>query len=139
MRLVLAPVFVWVLLLSACNPNSIEDFRYEGEAKSHALAAELRKIHTREQLLKAAPLLKKRFNSLVDLMIEARAFQQKHPEETAGDFDLDQHPASDALREELERIYHLEGGKEAIEQAQREALLRLDAFERKLAKKLSPN
>jgi hypothetical protein len=128
-------LIVLLLLLGACSPNSLEDFRYEGEAKSRALASDLKKIHTREELLKAVPVLKKRFNSLVDLMIEALEFQQAHPEEAEMDADIRGHAASDALRVELERIYALEGGRQVIENAEREALLRLDAFERKLAQR----
>ena len=123
---------VFLLLFCGCGPSSSEDFRREGEAISRLIARDLKKLKSREELVQAEPLLKKRFSDLVDLMIEARKFQQKHPEEIALE-DLE-HEVSDDFLVELKRIYHLEGGREIIENCQREALIRLDSFEHKLAK-----
>ena len=64
-------------------------------------------------------------------MIEARKFQEEEPFEP----DTTNTLVSDMLKEELKRIYKLEGGREVIEKAQKEALIRLDAFERSLKKK----
>jgi hypothetical protein len=113
----------------------MEDFRQEGEAHSRALTKDLKAIQAREDLPKIMPKLKKRFNDLIDLMITARTYQQKHPEEEIMESPFASEPASFLLLEELQRVYALEGGREAIENAQREALIRLDAFERNLAKK----
>ena len=95
---------------------------------------ELQKIHNREDLAKSAPLLKLKFDRLVDLMIEARKTQQDHPEECVFDFDHSIYSSSEAVKEQLKRVYRIEGGKDVIEKAQREALIRLDAFERILKK-----
>ncbi len=122
-----------VLLFFGCNPSNLEDFQHEGASKLRLLLLSLQTIETREELSEKEPLLKKRFEDLANLIIEAREFQEKHPEEELfflkGNEELNQ-----ALFSEYLRLYHLEGGKEIMERAQREALLRLDAFERILHK-----
>ena len=121
-----------LLFFCGCGPSTSEDFRRQGEALSRLMSDDLRSVKSREELVQITPLLKKRFSDLVDLMIEARKFQQKHPDEmVAEDFE---HEMSDEFLVELKRIYRLEGGREIIENCQREALIRLDSFEHKLAK-----
>jgi len=116
-----------LLLLVGCSPTSKEDFQYEGEAICRQLVEELKKVQSREELIKAAPKLKGRFNELVDLMIEARVYEQQHEEE----FDVipQASETSQQLLTELKRVYQLEAGRETIEKAQKEALLKLDAYE----------
>jgi hypothetical protein len=120
-----------LVLLGGCAPDSLEDFRHEGEALLRALTEELQHVQTREELLEAAPKLRSHFAQLADLMIQARQYQQKHPEEDLPEGDA---ACSAALYAELVRIYRIEGGREIVEKAQRESLLRLDAFELALAK-----
>ncbi len=123
---------VALFLLCGCSPNSPEEFQQEGEACCRLLITDLQKIENREQLLLAAPVLKKHFEGLIDLMIEAREFQQKKGARDA----LESENSTDLILEnELRRIYTIEGGREVIERAQQEALVRLDAYERGLAKK----
>jgi len=124
-----------LLLLCCCSPNSSNEFEREGEAKCRALALVLAKIENREQLLRTEPVIKKHFESLIDLMIEARQFQQKHPDDASSDVALLENPADLILEEHLRRIYAIEGGREVIERSQHEALVRLDAYERTVAKK----
>ena len=78
------------------------------------------------------PQLKEHFESLINLMIQAREFEQKHLEAENG---LEEEGSSARLEEELRRVYGIEGGREIIEKSQHEALFRLDAYERALAKK----
>ena len=127
-------VFWLLLIVSACSPSSMSDFRHEGEARARAIAEQLGQIETREQLLQAEPQLKKHFEALVDLMIEAREFQDKHMEEVAVE-PFSEERADHALEEELRRVYTIEGAREVIERAQQEALVRLDAYERTRLKK----
>ncbi len=134
MRRTIVSVGVFVLLCG-CSPNSSEEFHREGEARSRALVLVLEKIENREQLLQAAPQLKKHFESLVSLMIEAREFQQKHLDDVAVEGVFDEGSDDIRLEAELRRIYAIEGGREVIERTQHEALAQLDAYERSLAKK----
>lgn len=126
-------IVICLVLLWGCSPNSLEDFHHEGQALVKNLIEELKAIQNREQLQKELPGLKSQFEELVDLMIAARKYQESHPEEEIFDYAS----FDDELLEEIKRIYKIEKGKELIEQAQREALLRLDAFHRTIAKRKS--
>lgn len=125
-----ALVIFITLLAAACSPSSLDDFKKEGEAVSKSLVVILQKIETREDLTNASPKLKKKFEELVDLMIAARKYQILHPEEESFNILEYELPSNEDLITELKRIYSIEGGREIIEDTQREALLRLDAFEK---------
>ena len=115
---------VVALLLASCGPTSLEDFRKEGEAICRSLVHDLQKIQSREELVRAAPHLKKRFSQLVGSIIEARLYQRESSEESS--FEPN---AFDALLLfELKRIYAIEGAREIMESVEREALIRLDGF-----------
>lgn len=129
-------IFFTLLLLAAlygCSPSSSEDFQREGEALSRTLIKHLEAIESQEELLRAEPVLKKDFEAYVDLIQQAREYQLKHADEivleASSDFSV-----SGELKEEMRRIFAIEGGREIIERAQQEALVRLDAFERTQAK-----
>lgn len=130
----LGVLFVSFLFFASCSPSSSTDFHQEGEALCRLLISELQMIHTREDVMKAEEHLKKIFNSLVDLMIEARQFYQKFPEEALSEPTLDEEAWNQELHRELARVYAIEGGREGIEKAEREALIRLDGFKKMLAK-----
>ena len=128
----------WLFLMMwGCSPNSSEDFRHEGEARCRKIVTLLEKVENREQLLRAEPDLKKQFEALTDLMIEARKFQIEHLDDASSEILYEGNLAEAALEEELRRIYALEGGREIIERAQQEALVRLDAYERNISKRRS--
>lgn len=116
-----------ILLISSCAPSSYEDFRHEGEACARALVKDLRQIESYDDLLTMQPVVKKHFEKLVDLMIEARQFQLKNPDLELIDIE---ETYSYLLKEELKRVCQMEGGKEILEKMQHEALVRLDAYER---------
>lgn len=120
-----------ITLLVGCSPSSLEDFHCEGAAWCRALCKDLSRIESREELAKIEPHLKKRFEDLVALMVEARQFQMKNREECLIDFAQMDHPDALALKDELIRIYSIEGGREVIERTQREAMIKLDAFMKK--------
>lgn len=126
-------LFCLASFLTGCSPGSLEDFQREGESRCRTLVLKLQQIETHEQLLRAESDLKKEFEKLVDLMIEAREFQLQNFDEDLP--EAIENPTSTALKEELRRIYTIEGGREMIERTQQEALVRLDAYER--ARKLS--
>lgn len=128
-------VLCFLLFLCSCSPNSSTEFRKEGEARCRSLIQDLGKIENREQLLSMELNLKKHFESLVNLMIQAREFQQKHLDDLETENTFEEESADIRLEEELRRIYGIEGGREIIERCQHEALFRLDAYERALTKK----
>lgn len=122
-----------LLVLIGCSPNSLDDFQREGEALCRSLVSDLKKVQTHEDLLKIEPNLKKKFHHLVDLITQAKLYHLKHPDEVP--IEAQDHFFSEQMQMELKRIYRIEGGRGIIERAQREALIDLDAFERKINKK----
>ena len=117
-------------VLYSCSPHSSEEFHKEGEVLCRSLVETLQAIDSSDQLLLAEPLLKNKFESLVSLMIEASRFQQKHPDDWGAETGIEPGFISISLKEQLHRIYLLEGGREVIERAQHESLVKLDAYER---------
>ena len=105
------------LLFSSCQPVSLADLRYEGEAQTRKLASELRAIENRGDLQRALPRLKKRFDRIAAVLIAARAFSSQERGEPSF--------ASEELFAELARLYEMPGGRELIESAQMEAIHRL--------------
>ncbi|HSX26798.1 MAG TPA: hypothetical protein VLE89_07320 [Chlamydiales bacterium] len=102
--------------VSGCAPSTLGDLRLEGEAETRKLAMELKAIDTKEELSRAVPRLKRRYNRLADLLLEARKFEEKGGEPSL---------ASEELFAELARLYEIPGGRELVESAQEEAVRRL--------------
>ena len=124
------------LVLLGCQPTSPEDFQAEGRSSMRSLIKELKAIESREDLALSEPRLKKQFEKLVDIIIQARLFQQKNPEMEAS-WDRLNISLNQILIDEMKRVYLIEGGRECVERAQREAMLRLDAKEKLLEKQQS--
>lgn len=119
-----------VALFVGCSPGSLKDFRHEGESTCRAIISDLQSIENREDLMRMEPILKRRFEKLATIIIEARQFQIAYPEEALSVQMPQENEISDTLKEELQRVYSIEGGKEIIERVEREAMLKLDAFEK---------
>jgi hypothetical protein len=104
----------------------------QGRAINQELLAELEAISDLEALLTQLPVLERRFNQLVDVMIEARRYQiRKKCTWQPNDEDR---KLSHQLARELARLYQIPGAKSLLEKSQESALLRLDAFENKVRK-----
>ncbi len=128
-------LFLLLSILFSCQPSSLEEFQFEGASRVRLLLKELKSIETREDLLLAEDSLKKHFEKIVNVIIQARLFQQKNIGVEVPVLQLGQ-TLSDSLLEEMKRVYALEGGRECIERAQREAMLKLDAKEKALGRSL---
>ena len=127
-------VFSIILILTSCGPSSLEDFKEEGLSISKSMTEELHQIHSRDDLVASSPRLKKLFGDLVDLIIAAYEFKDSHPEyHLEGVEKLISN--SQPLREEVSRIYRIEGARELLEKIQEESLNRLDAYERRRTKR----
>lgn len=124
-------LFLFCVACVSCGSHSIEDFREEGRATTLSLTQELRQVHSRTELVACSNRLKQLFNDLVDTMIAAH----EHHEREKTELSQEDHEVSDQLRAELNRIYRIEGAKEVIEKCQEAALHRLDAYEKRLAKR----
>ena len=121
--------FLTTSIFFACSPSSISEYRNEGEGRTRDLIAELENIYSREELVKASPRLKRLFEELVDLIVEAKIDQKERPELFYEDFAKKENRFNDKLRNELNRIYRIDGGRELVEKAQKNALHKLDSFE----------
>lgn len=119
-----------LFLFSGCSPHSSKEFQKEGERLCSDLIEILQVVESREQLLAQEKILQKKFASLVDLMVEARLWQEEHPDAEEWENSEMFNQASHLLRQELLRIYELEEGREIVERSEQEALVKLDAYER---------
>lgn len=119
------------LLVSSCSPNSSAEFIREGQARCEMFARDLEQIENRRQLLGSEEQLKMHFESLVSLMIQAKEFQRTHEDDISFEMDPLEWGQDIRLENELRRIYTVEGGREIVERAQHEALVRLDAYMRR--------
>jgi hypothetical protein len=113
-------------LFSACSYDSYEDFREEGHGVIRSLIKELEVIRSRDDVLSASPQLENLFLRLAQVMATAQQFEAQNPQLTMPGLSAKDHALSDQLRGELNRIYRLEGGKEAIEKCREPALKLLD-------------
>jgi hypothetical protein len=119
----------WIfVLISGCGPATVEETQASGSAVVSQLIEELREITSRHDLEQALPRLRRYFDRLTDLMLVL---------EDPSDVELSEkhHAQSELLKEELIRVYQLDGGRELIEKAQRESLKRLDAAEHRTLKR----
>ncbi len=114
-------VFVALILLLGCAPSSYEGFYREGEALALAMAKDLEKVETLEDLRNMDGRLKKKFDKLTDLMIAFERYRKgsltQRPIRSSG--------ASDRLEQQVMRIYAIEGGKEAFEAIAQESLQKI--------------
>lgn len=103
-------------LLASCGPSTLADVRYEGEAQTKKLAAELQMVENKEDLQRAVPQLKKRFNKIAELIAIAKTLPKEEMEPSF---------ASEQLFAELARLYEIPGCKELIETAQTDAVRKI--------------
>ncbi len=125
-RWLLVGVFLFCV---GCSPSSIEEFQFEGEDVAKGLLKELGRVYSLSDLKKEGPKLKKEYEHLARLMIAAKKYQNRHPnDEVSGLIGFE---VSEALKKEFMRIYQLGGCSEVMEELQRESLHKLDLFHRR--------
>ena len=112
------------LILMACTPSNVLDCQYQAQGVIKSLTLELSHIHSKEDLIEKMPLLKKKMDYLVELMIQIKKLQDEKGEEITYPDPV----IGEALMEEMKRIYYIEGARKLIEEIQRKPLLKLDAF-----------
>lgn len=104
-----------LFLFSACSYDSYEDFREEGNGIVRSLVKELKKVNSRDDLPVVSSHLERLFLRLSQLMIAAQQFEAQNPQLAVPGLSAKDRALSDQLRGELNRIYRLEGSKDAIE------------------------
>ncbi len=121
---------VFLVFFVSCSPGSIKEYQIEGEDIAKNMIKILERVESVNDLERDSLKLKKEIAALVKIMIEAKKYQNSHPEEEVREpinFEV-----SEALKKEFMRIYQLEGCQDAMEALQRESLHKLDLYHRKL-------
>jgi hypothetical protein len=130
-RIKIAIQIAFCLLGCACSSSSYEDFQDEGKKITESIASQLSSIHSKEQLLLASPSLTLKFNQLVDVMIAASEYREAHLHIDPIELNDSERENSILLKEQLKKIYAIDGGPELIEKCQEEGLNRLNTYENK--------
>lgn len=105
----------------------------KGERVTARLVYQLQRCRDTQSLVKNQKKLQSLFDELVTVMIAFREYHHKQGQ--SGDLKKKNNRYSHALKAQLTRIYHLEGGPRIIEKAQSYALRRLDSYENRLKKR----
>lgn len=124
-------------LCAGCKSQSPEEYREEGRKHTRTLIENLKSIHSRQELLKAQPILKKQFSEIAALLIEAQEFYSQHPDAEQLPLSQQDQLLNAELRKELERLYGIEEGREMIEKSQEEALDLLNTYDKRFSKRTS--
>lgn len=124
-------IFFTIFLIfsfSSCSLSTSADYQSDACVQIKKLTKDLKAVKDPIELQKKAKVIKKDFNKLTSLIISYRTYLEKNGEdEIAIDGSLEK--ASKELKVQLERIYNLDGGREVIEKAQKEAYIKLSLFE----------
>ncbi len=117
----------WVIclvgvLLCACSPSSMEEFRFEGESIALKLTSDLQEVDTLADLEKIAPKIKKRLDKLTDLMLKLNKYQAKSHEKIQGNPPF---VIGEGLKNEMKRVYAIEGCRAYFEEISSDALQKI--------------
>ena len=110
------------LFLFSCAPASPEEFANESVYIQKELLKLFRTVETQEDLVEKGPKIRSLSYDLVALIKRANEYYKTTNEEII----QRELPVSKALKEEMKRIYEIEGGRSTVEKYQREALFLLD-------------
>ncbi|MCI0381972.1 MAG: hypothetical protein L0207_02830 [Chlamydiae bacterium] len=120
---------IWIgilFFLFGCQIYSSDRIQKKSEECCENILDTFIQIQSHDDLVQMESQLKRQFDELVELIIKAKVFFKKNPHKIPPQLPINSF--NDALKEELMRIYKIEGGREVVERAQKEALIRLDGF-----------
>jgi len=115
------------LIAAGCSSNSSEEFRSEARDLSRVLIAELKEITSHDDFASHSARLKKLFFEQAQIMVRINRWNQEHHQASHLDLSAEDSLLSQKLKEELARIYKIEGGRKFLERCQEESLHFLDA------------
>ena len=113
--------FLIFCFLVSCSPSTLSEWRVEGVSVVRDLVEELEQVATLVDLERRKASIKKKYNRLVQIMIEAEKYDE---EDALRPFSF----FSNALRDQYVRIYQIDGGKEFLFEVQKEGLHKLDLY-----------
>lgn len=111
------------LLMCSCARHDGDYFLKEGREIQEKLISIIENVETVQELQVEKKRLQRCFTELVDVMIEARAYQKKT--NSSWHMSKEDERVSKELEKELNRLYGIPGAKEFIEKCYEEPLLRL--------------
>jgi hypothetical protein len=126
----------FLFFLVGCGSKSLEGYHDKGAKIIAEIIEELDAVETRDRLIEAAPRLKQLFLTLSKTIIAAHEYQEKNPHLEPLEMLQSDHQRSDHLRQQLQRIYQIEGCREVLEKCQQDALNLLDGYQQKTRTKL---
>jgi hypothetical protein len=133
------PLLLLLLLLIGCSHECPDSFKEEAAGVMRTLIEELVPVKTSAELFKKQKKIKRMYTELSDLSIKARIWQESHPNAISCErHHLDEN-LSEALKRELERVYKIDGAREIMEEAQKEAIEHLDEFESRSIQRIERN
>lgn len=115
-------IFLLCLLLVACGPSSLDDYKELGKVKTRRLIEELQKIQNRDQLMDAEETLMQCYQEIAELMLAIDKFQKTHPNHPIPSMGFQDHELSDKLRFEILRICRFDGGREILDKIRLQGL-----------------
>ena len=115
-----------ILLMISCSTQTPDDFKKESRRHISALICELKKIRNRDDLLLHTSELQFHFNSIADLMIRSKEYHAQYGETDSDVSEQNDLFINDQLSIELNRVLHMEGGREIILKVQKEAINNLN-------------
>jgi hypothetical protein len=113
-----------LLLLVGCQPHTPDEYRREGERLMNTLSQELEQINSREELVKEQGRLSLLFMQIAKLAVRAQEDLDRQVTVGGGIASCNAE-LNERLRQQLIRIYKIEGGREIIEEAQKKAVIQL--------------
>jgi hypothetical protein len=117
-----------LFFLVSCQSRP-EYYKEKARGKMSELSCELNRVESLDDLLQRGDRLKVLFNEMVDVIIEAKLYQKKSGRKW--EFTAEELENARELQFELERLYKIPGASFLIEKYQQEAMIRLDAFQKK--------
>lgn len=116
-------VFIFIaILFQSCGLSSSSDYREAGQEKIKKFIVELKKVHSRDQLLDAEKNLVPCYKELIDLFVLAKVFLENNSESDEPLLSSKDRELNENLRFEMIRICRIEGGREILERYQNQAL-----------------
>lgn len=108
-----------LLTLTGCQGDPQEQLRSEGHKITRLLIQDLKKVKNRDDLLVVGPDLERHFTLLGQAMLKGRSQREKGVGTAQLELRPEDHSLSEELREQINRVCQIEGGRQVISTAQK--------------------
>lgn len=118
----LIPMALYLVIMTGCMPTTHQGFVKRSDSVYQAMIKVLEDVEHPQDFYKLQAL-KGRYIEIAELLIMAYKLEEKNPQ--IFNMDIIEAPHAEKLKNELMRVYLLEGGKDAVELVAREGLILL--------------